>query len=129
MKQGLTFILVLISRLVFVDSTLLTPFIESVSFVWVRIDVWPFLLSAVEVLFYCCSHVSILSVCIFIVDIVNMGNVLDVVKSKTDNSDEEDLEYMCTQNSAIFNDGFLGEIFESLPEFEGTVIADVGYCL
>ena len=44
MKQGLTFILVLISRLVFVDSTLLTPFIESVSFVWVRIDVWPFLL-------------------------------------------------------------------------------------
>jgi hypothetical protein len=54
-----------------------------------------------------------------------MGNVLDVVKSKSDNSDEEDLEYLCTQNSAIFNDGYLGEIFESLPEFDGTEIPDV----
>lgn len=54
-----------------------------------------------------------------------MGNVLDVVKSTSDKEDEEDLEFLAIQNSAIFNDGYLGEIFESLPEFDGTQIADV----
>lgn len=55
-----------------------------------------------------------------------MGNVLDVVKGRSDNSDEEDLEYLCTQNSAIFNDGYLSEIFERLPEFDGTSMSEVG---
>ena len=48
-----------------------------------------------------------------------MGNVLDL-ESKKDGYYEEDLEFLSVQNSAIFNEGFLGEIYDSLPEFEET---------
>ena len=53
-----------------------------------------------------------------------MGNVLDVVKEEGD-ANEEDIQYLSTQNSAIFNEGYLEEIFDSLPEFEGTLIPEV----
>ena len=53
-----------------------------------------------------------------------MGNVLQTVGQRTDLSDEEDLQYLCLQNSSIFNDSYVSEIFENLPEFDGTILPD-----
>ena len=54
-----------------------------------------------------------------------MGNVLETGGPQSDATDEEDLVYLCVQNSSIFNDGYLSEVYESLPEFDGTDLPEV----
>jgi hypothetical protein len=53
-----------------------------------------------------------------------MGNVLDVAKGAGDTY-TEDLKWLGIQNSAIFNDAYVSEIYQSLPVFEGTEIVEV----
>ena len=54
----------------------------------------------------------------------SMGNVLDVAKGAGDTY-TEDLKWLGIQNSAIFNDAYVSEIYQSLPAFEGTEIVEV----
>lgn len=52
-----------------------------------------------------------------------MGNVLtceDTTKALNDY--QEDLKWLSVQNDAIFNDSYLAEVFDNLPEFEGTLL-------
>jgi hypothetical protein len=53
-----------------------------------------------------------------------MGNVLtcdDTTKALNDY--QEDLKWLSVQNDAIFNDSYLAEVYENLPEFEGTKVS------
>jgi hypothetical protein len=49
-----------------------------------------------------------------------MGNVLTFDTTKTSNDYQDDLKWLSVQNDAIFNDAYIAEIYENLPEFEGT---------
>jgi hypothetical protein len=54
-----------------------------------------------------------------------MGNVLtcdDTTKALNDY--QEDLKWLSVQNDAIFNDSYLAEVFDNLPEFEGTKLPE-----
>jgi hypothetical protein len=46
-----------------------------------------------------------------------MGNVLE---STAECNSAEDFEWLNIQNSAIFNESYLSEVYETLPLFEGT---------
>jgi hypothetical protein len=48
-----------------------------------------------------------------------MGNVLDHPKSSSDTL-TEDLKWLAVQNSSLFNDSYVAEVYDTLPEFAGT---------
>lgn len=53
-----------------------------------------------------------------------MGNVLTMDTAKSSSDYQDDLKWLSVQNDAIFNDSYLAEVFESLPQFEGTIIPE-----
>ena len=48
-----------------------------------------------------------------------MGNVLEHPKSAGDTL-LDDLKWLDVKNSSLFNDSYVAEVFDSLPEFSGT---------
>jgi hypothetical protein len=51
-----------------------------------------------------------------------MGNVLALESTKSSSDYQDDLKWLSVQNDAIFNDAYIAEVFENLPEFEGTTL-------
>ena len=51
-----------------------------------------------------------------------MGNVID---SGVGDGQSDDVKWMNTPNSTIFNDSYISSIYENLPKFDGTEIPEV----